>query len=134
MGAAAFRAGSRTVPHIPQNRKLLELTSPHFGQITWASPDSVFLECNSEDAMMLKDALTHRGVVLAQPPRLNQKAQFVLKFHDSYNPWPSFRRPASRSSSRFQLLLSPCARDWGGWSPTCRSPPPKSGAARGARK
>src|SRR5207253_3894282 len=69
VGAAAFRAGSRIVPHIPQNRKLLELTSPHFGQITWASPTSVFLECNSEDAMMLKDALAHRGVVLAQPPR-----------------------------------------------------------------
>ncbi len=35
-GAAgvALRTGSRIVPHIPQNKKLLELTSPHFGQTT----------------------------------------------------------------------------------------------------
>jgi hypothetical protein len=33
-GAVAFRAGSRMVPHNPQNKKLLALTSPHFGQIT----------------------------------------------------------------------------------------------------
>jgi hypothetical protein len=62
-GAVAFLAGSRIVPHIPQNRKLLELTSPHFGQTTCASPASVFLECNSEDAMTLKDAVPTLAVV-----------------------------------------------------------------------
>jgi len=37
-GRGAFRAASKMVPHIPQNRKLLELTSPHFGQITGLLP------------------------------------------------------------------------------------------------
>jgi hypothetical protein len=33
-GAPAGRRASSTAPHIPQKRKLSELTSPHFGQIT----------------------------------------------------------------------------------------------------
>lgn len=52
-GAVALRAGSRIVPHMPQKRKLLELTSPHFGQITGFS-GFLFLECNSERAVRLR--------------------------------------------------------------------------------
>jgi hypothetical protein len=33
-GAPAGRRASSKVPHIPQKRKLSELSSPHFGQIT----------------------------------------------------------------------------------------------------
>jgi hypothetical protein len=33
-GAPAGRRASIEVPHIPQKRKLVELSSPHFGQIT----------------------------------------------------------------------------------------------------
>jgi hypothetical protein len=33
-GALAGRRASSKVPHIPQKRKLSELSSPHFGQVT----------------------------------------------------------------------------------------------------
>jgi hypothetical protein len=46
LGGDAFRAGSNIVPHIPQNRKLLELTSPHLGQITDSPISSI--QCTSE--------------------------------------------------------------------------------------
>ena len=46
IGGDALRAGSNIVPHMPQNRKLLELTSPHLGQITDSPISSI--QCTSE--------------------------------------------------------------------------------------
>jgi len=42
-GAVAFagRRASSKVPHIPQKRKVFELFSPHFGQITMFLPISL---------------------------------------------------------------------------------------------
>ena len=57
----ALRAGSSMVPHMPQNRKLVELTSPHFGQIKVCSPTSVFL------SVLPKLLTTGRDAHLALP-------------------------------------------------------------------
>jgi len=67
-GAVALLAGSRIVPHIPQNRKLLELTSPHFGQITGVLRISLFLECNSETAARLRIGGTGESTVRIPNP------------------------------------------------------------------
>jgi hypothetical protein len=42
-GAFAGRRASSKLPHIPQKRKVFELFSPHFGQITMVLPRSLFL-------------------------------------------------------------------------------------------
>lgn len=91
------------MPHIPQNRKLLELTSPHFGQITWASPISVFLisvflECNSEDAMMLKDAVPLVPVV----PGKRQEGEIHIKISRLVQPMakpPDKKKPIVKTYS-----------------------------------
>ena len=53
-GAVALLAGSRIVPHRPQKRKLLELTSPHLGQITGVLRIFLFLSVTPKEPHSLE--------------------------------------------------------------------------------